>query len=112
MLNMLMVVILKTLEVRELALKRYKLESDENRFDAADIIPAIPVFPERAIKVVPLFMEAMVRFIIKRGSSSVSVYLDLYSRLCGSLRKNDNWKHREIHPGVPPVSPDRSASLI
>lgn len=67
-------------------------------------IPKIPMKDGWSIKVIPPFLQAIVRFKVYKGSKEVSVYLDCYSAL-GYFDGNPYW---EIYPGVN-GEPDRFA---
>lgn len=78
--------------------ERWELEDKERWSEWADKIPYLSFKAGWEIKPMPGFTGAMTRFGVRKGEAHVSVYLDVYSRLCGKLPGRPDWPHWEIYP--------------
>lgn len=83
---------------RNSRLDRLKMEDKEQWMEWADRIPYLPFKAGWEIKPMPGWFGAMTRFGVRKGEAHVSVYLDVYSRLCGKLPGHPDWPHWEIYP--------------
>jgi hypothetical protein len=61
--------------------QRYDVEESERWHDWIAKIPAIQFDAGWLVRVIPPFTGAMVRFQVKSGDKTASVYLDVYERL-------------------------------
>ena len=59
-------------------------------------IPAINFPQQYAVRVIPPFGGAIIRFCVKSGNGSISVYLDAYDQL-GCMNNKPYW---EIYPAA------------
>lgn len=72
---------------------RTMLESSEKWTEWAQEIPSLSFKPDWKVKIIPPYGGAMARFVVSRGSTYVSVYLDVNDSLgvCG-------YPYWEIYP--------------
>lgn len=87
-----------SVESRALRMQRFEVEDKEDWHGWCQRIPAIPMRNDWHIKVIPPDMGAMARFVITRGKSSVSVYLDVFDRLGWVGFSEEPIPHWEIYP--------------
>lgn len=69
---------------------RSDVERAEKWREWVEKIPAIQFDPDWAVRVIPPFSGAMARFQVFKGDISVSVYLDVFSRL--GCNKSPYWE--------------------
>ena len=62
-------------------IERYKIEDAEGWREWGDKIPALQFDPEWMVKIIPPFTGAMVRFMVRSGDKTASVYLDCHDSL-------------------------------
>lgn len=88
-------------EERELRMRRFQIESDENWDQYWDL----PYFRPKTgweIQVIPPMIGAIVRFKVRKGPANVSVYFDPFCRIGG--HKTPYW---EMYPSVDGGDVDR-----
>lgn len=89
-----------SVESRALRMQRFEIEEKEDWDGWCARIPAISMKPDWRVRILPPFSGAMVRFSIRRGEASVSVYLDVFERLGCFGHGDEPVPHWEIWPAA------------
>lgn len=91
-------------------LERCKIEETEGWREWVKKVPEITFRPEWAVKVIPPFSGAMVRFVVRLGENTASVYLDCHNAL--GYFDGPYWEVYPVDEDVGRVAMDDVAGLL